>query len=269
MARFEGTVAYLGDQLVEVATLGEDKVAFTPFIPPLSITYLVVAGGGGGGAAGGTGATAGGGAGGVIVSSSLLSQGSYSVTVGNGGAIGANGSDSSFLSKTALGGGQGGDVSVEEGSNGGSGGGAYISSGGTTYTPGTGLQPTSAAGGFGNGGSSGIRIGVGNFYGGSGGGAGSAAGNQSAGGGLAPSEFQNLGYFDVSYGGPGLYSLGGYAGGGSTTASGSGGFANAAGKNGIVIIKYQANEPLATGGIIESGSGWIYHKFTSGGTFTY
>jgi hypothetical protein len=269
MARLEGTLVYWGDKLVEVAALGEDKVAFTPFIPPLSITYLVVAGGGGGGAAGGTGGIGGGGAGGVFVSSSILSQGSYSVTVGGGGAIGANGNDSAFLSKTGLGGGQGGDVSVEEGSNGGSGGGSFISSGGTTFTPGVGLQPTSSAGGFGNGGSTGIRLGVGNFYGGSGGGAGSAAGNESAGGGLAPSEFQNLGYFDVSYGGPGTYSLGVYAGGGSTTASGSGGFANAAGKNGIVIVKYQANEPLATGGIIESGSGFIYHKFNSNGTFIY
>jgi hypothetical protein len=269
MARLEGTLVYWGDKLVELATLGEDKIAFTPFVPPLSITYLVVAGGGGGGAAGGTGGWGGGGAGGVIESSSLLSQGSYSVTVGAGGATGVNGNDSVFLSKTALGGGQGGDNSVEEGSNGGSGGGAYIGADGTGYTPGSGLQPTSTDGGYGNGGSSGIRFAPGNFYGGSGGGAGGPGGAQSAGGGLAPGQFQNLGYFDVSYGGPGTYSLGVYAGGGSTTASGSGGFANNAGKNGIVIVKYQANEPLATGGIIESGSGWIYHKFNSGGTFTY
>lgn len=73
-----------------------------------------------------------------------------------------------------------------------------------------------------------------------------------------------MGYIDFAYGGPGAN-----AGGGSTTASGSGGFANTAGKNGIVIVKYQSNEPVATGGIIESGSGWIYHKFNSNGTFTY
>jgi hypothetical protein len=269
MARQEGTLVYWGDKLVEVATLGEDKIAFTPFIPPLSITYLVVAGGGGGGAAGGTGGVAGGGAGGVIVSSSILSQGTYPVTIGGGGARGANGTNSTFLSKTALGGGQGGDIGVEEGSNGGSGGGAWISLGGDIYTPGTGLQPTSTDGGYGNGGSSGIRFGPGNFYGGSGGGAGSAASSTGAGGGIAPAEFQNLGYIDFSYGGPGQYSLGVYANGGSTTASGSGGFYNAAGKNGIVIIKYQSNEPVATGGIIESGSGWIYHKFNGNGNFIY
>lgn len=262
MARLEGTLVYWGDKLVEVATLGEDKVAFTPFIPPLSITYLVVAGGGGGGAAGGTGVPGGGGAGGLIVSSSVLSQGSYSVTVGSGGAIGANGNDSVFLSKTALGGGRGGNVTVPNGSNGGSGGGAYKPTGGFN-TPGSATQPTSADGGYGNGGSAGQDAGP--DLGGSGGGAGSAAQADRAGGGFAPSEFQNLGYIDFAYGGPGLN----VTIGGSTTASGSGGFANAAGKNGIVIVKYQANEPLATGGIIESGSGWIYHKFTSGGTFTY
>lgn len=268
MARVEGTQFFLGDTEVASA-VGEDLVAFNTFIPPLSITYLIVAGGGGGGAIGGTGAYAGGGAGGVIESSSIIQPGTYPVTIGAGGAIGANGTNSTFLSKTALGGGQGGDVTVEEGSNGGSGGGAYISSGGTLYTPGNGLQPTSTDGGYGNDGSSGIRITVGNFYGGSGGGAGSAAGNQSAGGGLAPGQFQNLGYFDVSYGGPGIYSLGGYASGGSNTASGSGGFANAAGKSGIVIVKYQSNEPVATGGIIESGSGWIYHKFNGNENFIY
>lgn len=261
MARLEGTLAYLGDQLVEVAALGEDKVAFTPFTPPLSITYLVVAGGGGGGATGGTGVPGGGGAGGLIESSSILSPGSYSVTVGAGGAIGANGNDSVFLSKTALGGGQGGDIGVEEGSNGGSGGGAYKPTGGF-FSAGSATQPTSTDGGYGNGGSSGEDSVP--DKGGSGGGAGSAATATNAGGGLAAGQFQNLGYIDFAYGGPGAN-----AGGGSTTASGSGGFANTAGKNGIVIVKYQSNEPVATGGIIESGSGWIYHKFNSNGTFTY
>jgi membrane-associated protease RseP (regulator of RpoE activity) len=76
--------------------------------PTLSVEYLVVAGGGGT-----LGATAfqghgGGGAGGYQTSSLTLNYGtSYTVTVGGGGAVDTNGSNSVFASVTSTGGGAG------------------------------------------------------------------------------------------------------------------------------------------------------------------
>ena len=104
------------------------------------VEYLVVAGGGGGGS---TRTGGGGGAGGYRSSVSgessgrgasaesvlLLTPGSYTVTVGAGGAASVSGSDSVFGSITSLGGGFGGDSTVFQttlgrGANGGSGGGS-------------------------------------------------------------------------------------------------------------------------------------------------
>ena len=96
------------------------------------IDYLIVAGGGaGGGYVGG-----GGGAGGVIYTtgSSGLNAINYSIVVGAGGTTTSNGSNSTFFSQTAIGGGRGAKGGCEPGQacqSGGSGGGGGS---GTTIT---------------------------------------------------------------------------------------------------------------------------------------
>lgn len=78
-----------------------------------SVELLVVGGGGGGGVIGQTSdsktpVAAGGGAGGLVHKETFaVSAGTYAVTVGAGGEIGANGGDSSVFSVTAYGGGYG------------------------------------------------------------------------------------------------------------------------------------------------------------------
>jgi len=117
------------------------------------IDVLVVGGGG----SGGSGYAGGGGAGGLIFEQAISANArSYSIQVGQGGVgvqAGSNsGQDTVFDSggnfqRTAIGGGHGyddsGDRAAEDGGSGG--GGGY-----TNGTPGVGLQPTSADGGFGN-----------------------------------------------------------------------------------------------------------------------
>ena len=122
------------------------------------VEYLVVAGGGSGGAsitsssAGGGG----GGAGGVVSKASSVAAGSNPVTVGAGGIFdtdtsrGQNGADSSAFGVIALGGGSAGRAGDESfGLDGGSGGGAS-ENGSRTGPGGSGLQPGSPSGGFGN-----------------------------------------------------------------------------------------------------------------------
>ena len=54
-------------------------------------------------------------------------------------------------------------------------------------------------------------------------------------------------------------------GGGGSIGFGSG--VGSAGGSGIVIIRYQADSQIGTGGTVSSSGGYIYHKFTSSGTF--
>ena len=125
---------------------------------------MIGGGGGGGGWSGG-----GGGAGNVIVFAAPLGVGSYSVTVGNGGAggvgadgassQGSNGQSTTFGSiATALGGGGGGTYSAGGGKNGGCGGGGaeltpgyYLPGAGVTGSVSTGtvVRNSAAAGGTG------------------------------------------------------------------------------------------------------------------------
>ena len=100
---------------------------------PVLCDVLVVGGGGGGGELGsvsdnpGIKVAGGGGAGGLIYYESLpIPAGTYSVTVGAGGAIGANGGNSSAFGIIAYGGGYGakGGTGERKGGDGGSGGGA-------------------------------------------------------------------------------------------------------------------------------------------------
>jgi len=250
---------YIGNTLVNDVMLGSQRMDDVTLSDTYLVEYLIVAGGGGGGLGGGTGGEGGGGAGGMITGSLItkVSSTNYSVTVGTGGGVSNAGNNSVFLSKTALGGGRGGSVGAENGGNGGSGGGSYITTGGTTYTPGTGLQPTEADVGYGNNGSVGARFSPTNFFGGSGGGAGSAASSTSAGGAR--------GWLDGnSYcaGGPGENASGG------SSSRGSGGGANAAGQAGVVIVRY-FGIPIGTGGTITQSGGYTYHTFTGNSTFTF
>lgn len=160
------------------------------FTVPEGITeveVLIVAGGGGGGGSAGAGASgAGGGAGGVVYAQNVqVTDPTYTIVVGAGGASsgvnsdtqGTNGENSSAFGLTALGGGGGGSRNPGDGTgkDGGSGGGVGSQVSGVQ---GAGLQPGSASGGFGsNGGDSGFIGGTGddNASGG-GGGAGATGG---------------------------------------------------------------------------------------------
>jgi hypothetical protein len=270
----------------------------------ITVNYLIVAGGGGGGYRHGGG----GGAGGVLYSSATLNSGTYSVTVGLGGAGstvqaggGANGGASIFNGVTATGGGGGGD-NTYAGKSGGSGGGG---SNGTTGGSGTsgqgnkggdqnngngccfgfgaggggaaaaGANTTGSAGSNGGDGSVYSITGVSKYYGGGGGG-----GNENNAtpytGGLGGG---GLGGVNVSpyTGGNGTANTGGGGGGGGAkqSASGSGG----AGGSGIVIIRYASPTPLATGGTITSYTGngtngtngvvYQVHSFTTTGSTNF
>jgi hypothetical protein len=96
-----------------------------------SVEYLVVAGGGGGGRSNSDITyqyTGGGGAGGMRTASISTTSGTFSTTVGSGGVIRSDGTNSSFLSVVSIGGGGGGQGSASgdgptQGRPGGSGGG--------------------------------------------------------------------------------------------------------------------------------------------------
>jgi hypothetical protein len=253
---------------------------FTP-TQNLTADYLVVAGGGSGGAGiGGVGGAGGGGAGGYryLTSQSLTNGTGYTITIGGGGAahatgtVGSNGTNSSFSTTSATGGGKGGSstsVVKTDGSSGGSGGGGQPvggtdASGGTgnagSYSPvegyaggtGTGSSPY---GGGGGGGSSAVGANAGasgsgdggagtsnsitgsaiNYAGGGGGGtyiSGTAGIGGTGGGGNGSSSTS-------SAGSNGSINTGGGGGGGSSGAgAGQGGSNGGAGGSGVVIVRY-------------------------------
>ena len=124
-----GTKTTDGSYTVHTFT-GSGTFTFSSAPIGFSVEYLVAAGGGGGGRAGG-----GGGAGGLRIGSISLTDGSYTVTIGAGGAGGqsgvqsSNGENSVFDSVTATCGGGGGNFDQDRarasGKDGGSGGGAF------------------------------------------------------------------------------------------------------------------------------------------------
>jgi prepilin-type N-terminal cleavage/methylation domain-containing protein len=216
---------------------------------------LLVAGGGGGNG----GPAGGGGGGGMIEQEVTLTQGNYTVTVGQGGASGVSGGNSVFSTLTALGGGR-------SGVSGGSGGGNFSwGSGGA-----------GAAGTSGQGNNGGAAASTSAIYsaGGGGGGTGGAGGNASgcrggnggagrttfitgtsrifAGGGGGGTYFQDCnspggsggsgggGRGGGSQGGNGVAGTantgGGGGGGGATNGSSR---AGSSGGSGIVIIRYE------------------------------
>ena len=129
----------------------------------VNVEFLIVAGGGAGGSPWQYGASGGGGGGGVVEDSISLTEGTYSVIVGDGGLNpeytgtpfkGANGGDSSAFGFAAEGGG-GGGVYVDDnsaGNNGGSGGGGGGGINGSDMAGGAGASSQGFAGGDGRGG---------------------------------------------------------------------------------------------------------------------
>lgn len=165
-----GTITTAGGYRIHTFT----TVGTSTFTPDAAgeIQYLIVAGGAGGYGFGGGG----GGAGGMLSGTTVVSAQSYSLIVGAGGTASGinatNGSDSSALGFTAIGGGIGGFDGSADGKAGGSGGGAGTWAGGR-FQPGG--SPTS---GQGNAGGSAADY----YYAGGGGGAGSAGENAGASG---------------------------------------------------------------------------------------
>lgn len=247
----------------------------------LDIRALVIAGGGGGGQ---DGAAGGGGAGGMLDDDTLqLELGkSYEIKVGLGGAVNNNGQNSYIKEKSTLatvletiGGGRGGsNPGGGDGGNGGNGGSGGGGEGcGNGYDPGSGGSSTAGQGNNGASGREGNSLGPPNdrdAVGGGGGGAGSAG--------------QQGGDHDGGDGGNGLasditgvsvtYAAGG-AGGGDPDGNngtgyanpGSGGQQGVAGKDGIVIVRYNPNDVFYTytGGTITTDGGDIIHTFTEDG----
>jgi hypothetical protein len=266
------------------STVGNSSFVVTSGGP---VEYLVIGGGGGGG--GGTGGAGGGGGGAGGYRSSVLGEstgggaaletpltlaaGTYTVTVGAGGAGRSgtsgwtSGGDSVFATITATGGGRGGHQANYAGSTGGSGGGGGGGDGGGVQANTGGARTASPVQGFagGNGGHTG-----GTALGGGGGGGASAAGGQwsnevggNGGDGLASaingtwtvragggggSQNTNTGVRNFGVGGIGGGGVGGYtsapgAGVANTGGGGGGGShpsdqAGANGGSGIVIVRY-------------------------------
>jgi len=223
------------------------------------VDYLIIAGGGGGG----NRSAGGGGAGGVIIDNFSVTATSYEVIIGGGGEggdgdPGQNGSNSTVFNFTSLGGGGGGTRSgAIVGKDGGSGGGGGGNVDGN-LEGGTGLQPASNDGGFGNDGGTSASLG-----GGGGGGANNAGqnGSSNAGGNGGNGLVNTLrtGSNETRAGGGGGGGLssagsGGSGGGGNggnpgqnatvNTGSGGGGGRETTqiggnGGSGIVVIRYE------------------------------
>lgn len=254
-----------------------------------AFSYLSVAGGGGGGAASGGG---GGGGGGLFTGTSTLAAGTLTVTVGAGGAVSVAGSNSSITGTTAaVGGGRGGDGSVNIGGDGGSGGGGGGYDGTNSFAGGSGTSGqgfaggataaaqftagggggASAVGGNGNGttlagaGGAGLAstiTGSSVTYAGGGGGGIIYTGRTAAAGGAGGG---GAGGTDVLGGVAGTTNLGGGGGGGGGISR-----AGAAGGSGRVVISSPIAAASTTGSptITTSGGNTIY-VFNTSGTITF
>ncbi len=223
-----GTITYFGGYTIHTFLVSGTLTC------PSSLTaeVLVIGGGGGAGTSNGGYRGGGGGAGGLIYNSNHSVQGgTYSIVVGDGGSVGVNGSNSSFNSLVAIGGGRGGNANNGAGQIGGSGGGAAAPSG----SPGDGTVGQGYAGGSASGGYNG--------------GAGGSAGGTPAPGYTASCP-QADGFLSNISGVDKNYAVGGMAtyyctapvivsnsgNGGHTTNAGS-----TVGQAGIVIVRYLTN----------------------------
>lgn len=221
----------------------------------INVEYLVVAGGGGGG---NPTRSAGGGAGGYRTGTiQLLATTNYQVSVGGGGAIGGNGTDSIFASITSTGGGAGAAQGAA-GANGGSGGG-----GTNGYSAGLGNVPATTPSQGNNGGGA-----TGSETGGGGGGADAAGSGQTGGAGRFSSITGSSvaraggggggGWPSAGPGGVGGGGNGGSGGGpggtsGAANTGGGGGGGPAwggspgAGGSGVVILSYPSSFTINLG----------------------
>jgi len=226
------------------------------------ITYVSIGGGAGGGAAGG-GGSGGGGAGQFTASSfTAIPTNVFTMTIGGGGAQGANGSSSTIPGiVTSLGGSPGSTPPTSFGGSGGSSGngfgggsaGSNTGGGGGGGSSAVGASGTIGGGGNGGAGTNSVITGSSVDYAGGGGGGGSPGGSGAAGGGA-----------------------GGGTGGAGTPNSGSGGGGSNGGGGGnggsgvIILSMPTANYSGTTTGsptIITSGANTIL-KYNSSGTYT-
>jgi hypothetical protein len=251
-----------------------------------TVDYLVVGGGGGGGQEGG-----GGGGGGQVKTGSVsFLNGSFAVTIGNGGAgattissQASNGGTTTLSLPTpvvSIGGGGGGSKNAQGASGGNGGGGGHPGfsggagaaggfAGGTANNEiggggaGAGAVGTSASNSNGGIGVSSSISGSATFYGGGGGGGswqvGTSGGQGGQGGGgsggTASSPLATSGAANTGGGG------GGSGNSGSTPVAKNGG-------SGIVIVRYLGS-PSGTGGTITQSGGYTIHTFNSNGTFAF
>jgi len=265
--------------------------AWSGYIAPKWVEYLVVAGGGGA-------SSGGAGAGGLLTGIVTVAAGaSYSVTVGAGGAsgitnstAGANGVASAFGSISATGGG-GSPYADSAANSGGSGAGAPSTS--TSYFAGgqgvagqgnaggsassiASPYPASGGGGAGTKGLNGTGSSTSAVAGNGGAGIASAISGTTVvyagggGGGLFGSA--NPGTGGVGGGGSAGASGGGAGvSGGANTGGGAGGgtgstYAGGTGGSGIVVVRYPGNVQFYTGGTVTYSNGYIVHNFTANGT---
>ena len=190
-----------------------------------TVDALVVAGGGGGGATSRpsyNGAWSGGGGGGGVLYTPghPVNAATYPVVIGAGGAVGANGTNSTALGLTAIGGGRGGGTPFapnkpeNQGAAGGSGG------GGLGDHPGPSLQAGAGTSGQGNSGGAGIDPGGGpdNYEQGGGGGGAGEAGNTD-GNGFGGDGRDMSAEFGTTYGESGVFGGGGAGGSGTSGVS--------------------------------------------------
>lgn len=204
-----------------------------------TVNCLVIAGGSSGARYNGNG-SGGGGAGGYLEGDKSLTIGSFTVTVGAGGAVrtganeaGADGGNSVFDNATALGGGGGGASSVGRPGGSGGGGGNNTAGGATTQGSSGGLTGYGGAGRTDNSG------------GGNGGAGGGASGNTPS---LGPTDFGAAGSASSITGTSVTYSRGGGVRYNTTAISGAantgdGGMGmyqanSGAGGSGVVIVRY-------------------------------
>ena len=261
------------------------SVSFTT-LSSIAVEYLVIAGGGaggyergGGGGAGGyrtnmVGATSGGGA--SAEAAMNISPGTYTVTVGSGGAANSNaGTNSVFNGITSLGGGAGASTRTSGGSGG---GGRYT--GDTTGAAGTSGQGYAggngvyAVGSGGGGGAGAAGANAGNSWGGAGGNGVSSSITGSAvtrgGGGGGGGDYGN-GVAGGS-GGGGASANGGVSGTANTGGGGGGGnwqgaaYNGGNGGSGVVIIRYltsSASGFTITGGTATTSGSYTVRTFNS------
>jgi autotransporter-associated beta strand protein len=270
----------------------------------LGFEYLIVGGGGGGGGNIGGGGGAGGLLTNVGGAASPQASGTYTVTVGAGGAggntnnAGANGAASSIFGVSASGGGGGGFYNASggvgsAGSSGASGGGGSPSNSGGAGGGGV------SGSGTGNAGGSGVNTGANGYRAGGGGGAGSAGASTSstvtgtggsgttssitgvtltltAGGGGGANTGANFGIGGSGIGGSGTSGAANGSNGQANTGSGGGGagynggfstVVGGSGGSGLVIVRYQSDTRLASGGSSSGTTGvWQFERFTSSGS---